>query len=77
MKFNISNTAKHLGISQGFLSNILAGRRRPHYQRAKDLASRSGIPVVVWLDGTPDQIRTALEQGGTHDHDHRHTGPVG
>jgi transcriptional regulator with XRE-family HTH domain len=62
MKMNISNTAKQLGISQGFLSNILAGRRRPHYQKAKDLARRSGTTVELWLDGSPDEIRNALAE---------------
>jgi transcriptional regulator with XRE-family HTH domain len=60
MRFNISNTAKQLGISQGFLSNILAGRRRPHYKKAKDLAERSGVPVEIWMEGDPDQIREIL-----------------
>lgn len=60
MNKNISQTAKELGISQGFLSNILAGRRRPHYRKAKQLALRSGIPVDLWMDGNPDDIRAAL-----------------
>jgi transcriptional regulator with XRE-family HTH domain len=60
MKLNISNTAKELGISQGFLSNILAGRRRPHYQTAKELARRSGTSIELWMDGSPEDIRNAL-----------------
>lgn len=60
MKFNISHKAKQLGISQGFLSNILAGRRRPHYMKAKAMAERSGVPVEVWMEGDPDEIREIL-----------------
>ena len=60
MKMNITNTAKELGISQGFLSNILAGRRRPHYRRAKELARRSGTTIELWMEGTPEQIRAAV-----------------
>jgi len=61
MKPTISNTAKEIGISQGFFSNILAGRRRPHYRVGKDIARITGTSVDLWMEGSPEEIQKAWE----------------
>lgn len=60
MKKTITQIAKEIGVSQGFLSNILAGRRRPRYSKAKVIASLTGTTVDLWMEGSPDQIRQAI-----------------
>ena len=60
MKTNITNTAIKIGISQGFLSNILTGRRRPGYKMAKKIGVATRTSPILWLEGTPDEIRHAL-----------------
>lgn len=62
MKWGIvTKLAKAAGITHGYLSNILAGRKRPMYPVAKKLAAASGTDPVVWLEGTPEEIRLAIE----------------
>jgi transcriptional regulator with XRE-family HTH domain len=57
----ITEFANQIGISQGNLSNIIAGRRRPSWQRAKLLAEACGVDPVVFLEGEPAEIRAAIE----------------
>ncbi|WP_040011877.1 helix-turn-helix domain-containing protein [Desulfotignum phosphitoxidans] len=61
MKPHISNLAKEIGISQGFFSNILAGRRRPHYRTGKDIARVTLTTVELWMEGDPADMRKAVE----------------
>ena len=60
MKITITKRALEAGISQGFLSNILCGRRRPHYKTAKKLAAATNTDPILWLEGTPEEIRQAI-----------------
>lgn len=60
MKITITKLAAQIGISQGFLSNILIGRRRPHYKTAKNLAAATNTEPVLWLEGSPEEIKKAL-----------------
>jgi len=60
MKTTITNLAKKAGISQGYLSNILAGRRRPHYKKAKVIANVTDTSVYLWMEGSPEQMWQAI-----------------
>jgi len=60
MELTITNLAKEIGISQGFFSNILAGRRRPHYKRAKDIARVTNTSVYLWMEGSPEDMQAAV-----------------
>jgi len=60
METTITKIAKQSGISQGFLSNIIRGERRPHYKTAKKIAAATDTDPVLWLEGSPEQIKNAL-----------------
>ena len=61
MKVTITKIAAAAGISQGFLSNIMCGRNRPHYKTAKKLAAATSTNPIIWLEGSPDEIKQALK----------------
>ena len=61
MKTNITKIAIEAGISQGFLSNIICGRRRPHYKIAKKLAAITKTSVELWLEGTENELKSAIK----------------
>lgn len=62
MNATISQIAKQSGISQGFLSNIIAERRRPHYKTAKRLAEATGTTPELWLEGSEDEMRSVVQE---------------
>ncbi len=57
----ITEIAKRVNITQGALSNILSGRRRPSWTVAKRLAQVTNTTPYLWLEGTPDEIKSALK----------------
>ena len=54
--------AKMIGISDSFLSQIMAGKKRPHWKTAKKLAKTTHTTPELWLDGSPEQIRKAIRK---------------
>ncbi len=62
MNISISKIAKQIGISQGFLSNILCGRRKPHWKTAKKLGAVTNTSPIIWLEGSPQEIKQALSK---------------
>ena len=48
------------GIHQTTISNILNGRRRPSWRLAKKLATATDTDVAVWMEGSPEEIRSAV-----------------
>jgi transcriptional regulator with XRE-family HTH domain len=62
MKIKITKLAAQIGISQGFLSNIILGARRPHYNTAKKIAAATNTNPVLWLEGSPEEIKKALSK---------------
>lgn len=58
-QIEIANKAQ---ISQQFVSKILSGVRRPSWPTAKKLAGATGTSPVLWLEGTPDEIRRAISE---------------
>jgi transcriptional regulator with XRE-family HTH domain len=59
---NQSKLAKVIGKSEAFVSHLLSGKRRPNWQTAKLLAAATGTSEALWLEGTPGQMRTALDK---------------
>jgi transcriptional regulator with XRE-family HTH domain len=54
--------AQKIGKTQAFISSILRGKCRPSYQTAKDLCIVTGIPIEVWMESPPEEIRKALNE---------------
>lgn len=53
--------ASQIGISAPYLCMILKGRVKVRrWDTAKKLAAGTGTDPQLWLEGTPDQIRSAL-----------------
>ena len=61
MKINYSNIAEMADVSKQALSNILNGRRRPSWGTAKRLAFATKTNPVLWLEGTPVEIKKAID----------------
>ena len=61
---NIAQTEiiKRSGIHQSTLSNILTGRSRPSWSTAKRLAAATDTDPVLWLEGSPNEIKKAISQ---------------
>jgi len=53
--------AKKANVSQSAFSNILSTRRRPSWKVAKRLAETTCTSPELWLEGTPKEIRAAVE----------------
>lgn len=51
--------AKKAGVTQGFISLILTGKRR-NYDVAKELAELTKTDVALWMDGDEQAKRDAL-----------------
>ena len=61
MKINYTKIAETAGVSKQALSNILNGRRRPSWGTAKRLAFVTNTDPVLWLEGTPVEIKKAID----------------
>jgi len=46
----LSEVAKAVGRSPGFICDIFYGWRRPSIETAKKLAEVTGVPMIRWLD---------------------------
>ena len=57
---NQTEIAKKAGITQGFISLILTGQRRPDWDLAKALAKLTKTDVAVWMEGDEQPKRDAL-----------------
>ncbi len=61
IKLNQKTIAKKAGISEPFVSQIVNGKKRPTWTKAKKLADATTTNPELWLEGTPDQIRDAIK----------------
>jgi transcriptional regulator with XRE-family HTH domain len=56
--------ASATGLSQGYISKIMSGAHiLDSWRTAKKLASATNTDPVVWLEGSPDKIKAARQQG--------------
>ena len=49
-------------VSQAFISLLLSGKSRPSWRVAKRLSAATGTAPELWLEGTPEQIKAALDR---------------
>jgi len=57
--------ARSANIASSTLYNIEAGRRRPSWKVAKQLAQATCTNPELWLEGSPSEIKAALEAAKT------------
>ena len=57
-KQNQRTLAAHLGVSEGYLSQILSGARRPKLELLMKIEALSGVPVVSWADTRRGKLGT-------------------
>ena len=75
-KLKQTDIAKSVKISDGFLSEILAGKKSPYWQTAKKLFSVTGVAVDIWMEAKlePERLQKAMEvikKNGRQSHDFR------
>ena len=61
MKITQKYIANALKVSTAYVSNVVNTKTRPSWKRAKQLARVTGTNPVLWLDGTKDEIKSALD----------------
>jgi len=54
--------AKATKLSAPMISLILSGKKRPSWSAAKRLAAVTDTDPVLWLEGSPGEIKTAIFQ---------------
>lgn len=59
-----THIAKMAGISDAFLSEILAGKKTPYWETAKVLSKVTGIPVEFWMESknNPEQLKAKIKE---------------
>ena len=63
MKHGIQKAiADKIGVSPAFINGILHGRKRPSWKTANKLAEATGTNPVLWMDGSPCDIRSAVSK---------------
>lgn len=54
--------AEKLGVSPAYISYLVNIIKRPSWKRAKQLAEITNTDPILWLEGTPEQIKESLQQ---------------
>ena len=52
--------AKALKVSPTYINYLVNTVKRPNWKRAKQLSKITGSTPELWLEGTPDEIKAAL-----------------
>jgi transcriptional regulator with XRE-family HTH domain len=53
--------AKRVGVTQGYISQIVNGLRQPPWDIAKSIASITKTNVDLWYDGSEQEKREAIK----------------
>lgn len=53
--------SKAIGCSQGYISQLLKGQRRPSWDVAKDLAAITDTNIDLWMEGQEQDKRSAIK----------------
>ena len=53
------------GLKANYLSDLASGRKRPGGKQAARLAAASGVDEIIWLYGSADEIKAAIEKNVT------------
>jgi len=62
-KINKSKIAVKAGISKAMVCQIFSGKKRAGWRSAKKLAEITQTDPIIWLEGTPDEIKQAILNG--------------
>ena len=54
--------AKKAGITEGMMSFILNGERRPSWDIAKKLAEATGTDPYLWMENNTDELKKAVKE---------------
>ncbi len=54
------NIAKRLKVSPSFVSQLINNKKRPSWERAKEIAKITNTKPILWLEGSSDEIKSAL-----------------
>ncbi len=60
-KITNKKIAKHLGVSRPFITQMISCTKRPNWKRAKQLGELTNTSPILWLEGSPDEIKFALK----------------
>ena len=56
----LTKIAKAADVSVTYIHYLVKAEKRPNWKRAKQLARITGTNPVLWLEGTEQEIKTAL-----------------
>ena len=56
------NIADKVGVSRAFITQLVNTEKRPNWRRAKQLAEATGVNPVIWLEGTSEEIKSAIKK---------------
>ena len=62
MKLTQRKLAKEAGVTQQMISQILSGKARPSWKTAKRLAKATSSPPILWMEGSPEQLKAAVKK---------------
>ena len=54
--------ANQVGVSVTYIHYLVNTKKRPNWKRAKQIAEVTGTDPVLWLEGTPSEIKQALSK---------------
>ena len=61
-KFTQTFIAQQIGVSSVYVNYLVNCKKRPNWQTAKKLAEVTKTNPILWLEGTPTQIKQAISQ---------------
>jgi plasmid maintenance system antidote protein VapI len=61
-RMTFTKIAKKIDVSPQYVSQLVNCTKRPNWKRAKQIAEITGTTPQLWLDGTSEQIRSALNE---------------
>lgn len=54
--------ANMVNVTQPYINRLVTCKKRPSWKMAKKLSSAvPGTTPILWLEGTPDEIRAAIK----------------
>ena len=62
MKITQTSLAKALNVSTAYINYLVNCKKRPNWKTAKKLSEITKTDPVLWLEGTAEEIKAALEQ---------------
>jgi transcriptional regulator with XRE-family HTH domain len=67
MKIKQTELAEKSGLHVSTISNIFNGWRRPSWKNAKRLAEVTNTDPIIWIEGSPEEIKQAILNGPDYD----------